>query len=518
MSTPSVTLRSLKNEETGIDISVPRFQEEEAPLGGISILYEISVLTRLDLFKTRLHKYGDVVHFSIFKAYREIEDLYNKLNKKYPKAGLPPVPKSSTADKYTSDERVQALDNFFNAVSKNIEIIHSSVFTQFIGINSQRLPSFSMPKTDSSNESDKTNSEEVKSKGNSGENISNSCVSEVFPKMKVLAAEKTVDKPSVLPSDSAKNLDLFEEVKSGKEATSTDISTKTVSTSLFGDFEEDALFTSKPVKPAPQPKKVENVSSTTRSPTEKIPSPKKPAVVMSDKNVDDSQIIIKDRKVGDVSLFEEQDLGDYITKDEESLFFVTPSSEESKKNILLFLDDGISSTENDLSVNENLDDLLNLELLPSSSILTKKLETEELMESQPVPKPEEIAKPVPLPRKKSLGKLDVEGIPKKPEVLPRNVFMNKPQVPSKPSVATAGAAKPAPPPKPKPPPPTKPKPAILKNHTDVQGLDAANANEPEKMENLNTVSDLANDLNKLDILKYIEQESKTLEAKPSLFD
>lgn len=57
--------RSLQNDETGIDISVPRFQEEEAPLGGTSILYEISVLTRLDLFKTRLHRNEDVVQFSV---------------------------------------------------------------------------------------------------------------------------------------------------------------------------------------------------------------------------------------------------------------------------------------------------------------------------------------------------------------------------------------------------------------------------------------------------------------------
>lgn len=57
--------RTLQNEETGIDISVPRSQEEEAPLGGVSILYEISVLTSLELFKSRLHRNEDVVQFSV---------------------------------------------------------------------------------------------------------------------------------------------------------------------------------------------------------------------------------------------------------------------------------------------------------------------------------------------------------------------------------------------------------------------------------------------------------------------
>lgn len=58
-------IRTIQNEGTGIDISVPRFQEEEAPLGGVSVLYEIAVLTKLDLFKTRLHRNEDVVQFSV---------------------------------------------------------------------------------------------------------------------------------------------------------------------------------------------------------------------------------------------------------------------------------------------------------------------------------------------------------------------------------------------------------------------------------------------------------------------
>lgn len=71
--------------------------------------------------------------FQVYKAYREIEDLYNKLNKKYPKAGLPPLPKYSTIDKYTTDEKVEVLDRFMKAVAKNVELCHSSTFTHFIG-------------------------------------------------------------------------------------------------------------------------------------------------------------------------------------------------------------------------------------------------------------------------------------------------------------------------------------------------------------------------------------------------
>lgn len=43
---------------------------------------------------------------------------------------------------------------------------------------------------------------------------------------------------------------------------------------------------------------------------------------------------------GNISLFDEQDLGDYITKDEEALFLMdTKNEDKSKKNSLLFSSD-----------------------------------------------------------------------------------------------------------------------------------------------------------------------------------
>ncbi|GFY43110.1 HCLS1-binding protein 3 [Trichonephila inaurata madagascariensis] len=484
MTTPSVTLRSIKNEDTGIDISVPRFKEEEAPLGGVSILYEISVLTRLEVFKTRLHKSGDVVQFTIYKAYREIEELYNKLNKKYPKAGLPPVPKASTAGKYTGDEKVEALDLFMKAVAKNIEICHSSTFTHFIGINSHRLPSFTLPKPESS-DCDITNDTVASKKTNNN--------SEVFPKMKINVVEK------IQPvSQTVKNIDLFEEVKLTKESTINTNIQRRSSQGLFDDFEDDSLFSSKPAEKAPAPVQEKNVKeSKEKTEIKKPEAPKRKEKKPPVENVDDSQIIIKDRKPGDISLFEDQDFGE---------------KEEPLDEI-------------DKSVNENLDDLLNLEPLPNSPFLSKRLE-----KSEPEQIDSEPPKPVPLPRKKSLGIVETEQ-PPKPEVRPRKVFLNKndtpsqdqnqkpqppvrPPVPAKPSMPVS--SKPAPPPKPKPP-PKKPKPTIQKENK-TEDLDAANANEPGETENMNTVSGLAEDLKELDILKYIEQEEKSVDAQLNLFD
>lgn len=103
------------------------------------------------------------------------------------------------------------------------------------------------------------------------------------------------------------------------------------------------------------------------------------------------------------------------------------------------------------------------------------------------------------------------------QVAPRKVFLTKPEVPTKPvltnqevnkSAKPPVSAKPALPKKPKPP----PKPTIQK---DTKDLDVINANEPPK---LTTVSSITDDLNKLDILKYIEQEQKALDSEPSLFD
>ncbi|GBL77516.1 HCLS1-binding protein 3 [Araneus ventricosus] len=534
MTTPSVTLRSIKNEDTGIDISVPRFKEEEAPLGGISVLYEIFVVTKLEIFKTRLHKSGDTVHFTIFKAYREIEDLYNKLNKRYPKAGLPPVPKASS--KYTDDERVEALDLFFKAIAKNIEICHSSTFTHFIGINSHRLPSFSLPKTESTTDNcDKPT--DVQSEESDHSKTETGSDTDVFPKMKVNAVEKVPSLPQPV-----KNVDLFEEVKLTKETTRNTNSKGKSSQGLFDDLEEDdTLFSSIPAEKAPVPIQEEKVKENKEKIEVKKPeAPKRKEKVSPAPNVDDSQIIIKDRKPGDVSLFEDQDFGDFITKDEEALFLVTsPTATEGKKNTLLFFEREDSPEDVDKSKNENLDDLLDLAPLPNSPFSSKKPEKEE--PEQSVQKEQELSeqppKPVPLPRKKSLGKVEVEPQPKpevrasKPEVMPRKVFLNKasvsteeqkqkpeppvrPPVPAKPAIVQA---KPAPPPKPKPP-PKKPKPNAETTQNNTKDLDTANANEPGKTENMNTVSELSEDLKELDILKYIEQEEKSLDAQLNLFD
>ncbi|GIX86817.1 HCLS1-binding protein 3 [Caerostris extrusa] len=492
MTTPSVTLRTIKNEDTGIDISVVRSKEEEAPLGGISVLYEIFVVTRLEIFKTRLHKSGDVVSFTIFKAYREIDDLYNKLSKKYPKAGLPPVPKASSASKYTDDEKVEALDLFMRAIAKNIEICHSSIFTHFIGINSHRLPSFSLPKTESQDDCDTTNDASQNGESSEFKKSTKNNTSEVFPKMRSNVVEKIQPQP-------IKNVDLFEEVKLTKD-TSLDLNLKGKnSQGLFDDLEDDSLFSSKPVEKAAPPKVKEN--------KEKIETKKQPEVTKKKEkeppvqNVDDSEIIIKDRKLGDVSLFEQQDFGDYITKEEEALFLVTSPSVEQKKNTLLFFEREDTPEEVNKNVNENLDDLLSLAPLPNSPF--------------------------------SISGVGDAEMPPKPEVMPRKVFLNKdstasenqkpkpaarPPVPAKPTKPSAAAnqAKPTPPPKPKPP-PKKPKPNI-QTENKTQDLDAANANEPGKTENMNTVSGLADDLKELDILKYIEQEEKSLDAQLNLFD
>lgn len=62
-------------------------------------------------------------------------------------------------------------------------------------------------------------------------------------------------------------------------------------------------------------------------------------------------------------------------------------------------------------LNEDLDDLLNLNPLPTSP--AKKPETTDVPEKSKEAKTEEVSealakRPVPLPRKKSLGKIDIE--------------------------------------------------------------------------------------------------------------
>ncbi|XP_054712819.1 HCLS1-binding protein 3-like [Uloborus diversus] len=523
MTTPSVILKTLKNEETGIDISVPRFEEEEAPLGGISILYEISILTKIDLFKTSLHKSEDVVHFSIFKAYREIEEFVNKLKKKFPGISLPAIPKYSLAENYTDQEKLQALNEFMEDLSKNREICVSPIFTQFIRINPNQLTSLKSCTT-----SDIT------------QNFESGTEKDIFLKMKKKTDSE--DKQSFLQSSvpSEINDDLFQSKLKEKTANGTISMKQNLSAGLFDEFDDDNLFSTSTAKTVSSNRKKVEKNHEVRS--TKIEPRKKPEVGKT-LDVDDSQIIIKDRKQGDLSLFDEQDFGDYITKEEESLFLVTPNIKEGKRNTLLLLSDDTPSSKTDSSSQENLDDLLNLEPLPESPSANKKfLEMEfekevkeESLQSPPSKvasvedeKPEKPlpSKPVPLPRKKSLGKVDTEAIPK-PEVMPRKVFLDKPQVPSKPAPPPVATRSKAPPPvqakptlapKPKPP-PLRPKPGNLVKSKDAKALDVANANDSEtNSSNLNSGSDLTNDLNQFDILKYIEQEEKILESEASLFD
>lgn len=516
MAAPSVTLKCLQNEDTGIDISVPSIHEEEAPLGGVSILYEISVLTKLDLYKSSLHKIDDVVQFSVFKAYREIEDLYNKLNKKYPTTGLPQIPKSSAIEKYTNEEKVEALDKFMKFISKNTELCESSIFTHFIGIIAQK------PLLAASNASFKGNSSGETAES---ENITKTeDLSNVFPKVKN-AAVKNGNKVVQTNPTKAERVDLFEEEKIIK-VTETSNPQRTTA-GLFDDFEDDNLFSAKPTpKPTAIPKEVEKVPKA-------IPKKKDPEKKLVPVEIDDSQIIIKDRKLGEISLFDEQDLGDYVTKEEEALFLVTPDDERNKKNTLLFSSNS-ESVETESELHENLDDLLNLNPLPISPVpktpVSEKLPYSEFTETEKSADSgkqidQQPKRPVPLPRKKSLGKSDTDELTMtKPEVMPRKVFLKKTEVLSKTAVSSQDLPKSTKPPPisakpavlPKPKPPIKgPKPALPK---DTKDLDVINANKPEKAQNENTVSSVAEDLNRLDILKYIEQEQKTFEAEPSLFD
>ncbi|XP_015928911.2 HCLS1-binding protein 3 [Parasteatoda tepidariorum] len=465
MSTPLTTKRQLKNTNTGIDISVPGFQEESAPLGGVSILYEISVLTTLELFKTSLHSEEDVVHFSIFKAYREINDLQNKLSKKFPKADLPPLP---TADKLSCDQKVETLDTFMQSVAKNVDLCSSSTFVQFIGLNSSKQHNVS----------------KIGSAATPSE-------SEVFPKMKF--GEKSQTSSS----------SLFEQMKiPGESSNSKNI--KTAPQSLFDEFDDDSLFSSKSYQ-----KKKEQSNETEKKTEKKAVSNKQKSVKSDSEKVVESDIIIQDRKFGDVSLFDEQDFGDYITKDEEALFLVTPSDEKKKNNTLITRpNDTFLSAEEIEDSKENLDDLLDLSPLPIVPPPSEvKIESSE---------PTISSKPVPLPRKKSLGKIEMTEN-KKPEVLPRKVFLNKNENVSKPKPPvtspkpSVGGMKPKPPLKPKPPPKTS-----KRSETGSADLDSENANKAESIDN--SSSSITDGLKELDIIKYIEQEEKSLVSNLSLFD
>uniref|UniRef100_W5NKV3 HCLS1 binding protein 3 n=1 Tax=Lepisosteus oculatus TaxID=7918 RepID=W5NKV3_LEPOC len=112
--------RQLQNEDTGIDLCVPVYQEIRGSMMTGHVEYQIVVVSRLAAFKSIKHKPEDVVQLVVSKKYSEIDEFYQKLVAHYPKIALPAMPRKAlfVGDMDIKERRV-TFDELVKFISKN---------------------------------------------------------------------------------------------------------------------------------------------------------------------------------------------------------------------------------------------------------------------------------------------------------------------------------------------------------------------------------------------------------------
>ncbi|XP_072794254.1 HCLS1-binding protein 3 [Vicugna pacos] len=139
MQSPAVlvTSRRVQNVHTGLDLTVPQHQEVRGKMMSGHVEYQILVVTRLAAFKSAKHRPEDVVQFLVSKKYSEIEEFYQKLSSRYPKAGLPPLPRKVLfVGESDIRERRAVFDEILRCVSRDAELAGSPELLEFLGTRS----------------------------------------------------------------------------------------------------------------------------------------------------------------------------------------------------------------------------------------------------------------------------------------------------------------------------------------------------------------------------------------------
>ncbi|XP_030051447.1 HCLS1-binding protein 3 [Microcaecilia unicolor] len=140
MPTVLVTTRQIQNSHTGIDVSVPEYEEIRGKMMSGHVEYRILVVTWFAAFKSAKHKPEDVVQFVVSKKYSEIEEFYHKLTSHYPHISVPPVPRKVLfVGESDIRERRAAFDEIMKFISKDKDLATSSLFLEFLGSKSTNI-------------------------------------------------------------------------------------------------------------------------------------------------------------------------------------------------------------------------------------------------------------------------------------------------------------------------------------------------------------------------------------------
>ncbi|NXY68515.1 H1BP3 protein, partial [Glareola pratincola] len=129
--------RQIQNTHTGLDLSVPEYQEIHGKMMSGHVEYRIVIVTRLAAFKSAKHKPEDVVQFMVSKKYSEIEELYQRLSSRYPQASLPLLPRKVLfVGESDICERRAMFNDIMKFISKDEDLATSPELLEFLGTKS----------------------------------------------------------------------------------------------------------------------------------------------------------------------------------------------------------------------------------------------------------------------------------------------------------------------------------------------------------------------------------------------
>ncbi|KAJ7409497.1 HCLS1-binding protein 3-like protein [Pitangus sulphuratus] len=189
-----VTTRQIQNTHTGLDLSVPEYQEIRGKMMSGHVEYHIVVVTRLAAFKSAKHRPEDVVQFmlpnlrdwkmephnaevtgqqmcqffrpkqpkdtiatrnekcdiwlndekvQVSKKYSEIEELYQRLTARYPQASLPLLPRKVLfVGESDICERRAMFNDIMKSISKDADLATSPELLEFLGTKSSSAVDF----------------------------------------------------------------------------------------------------------------------------------------------------------------------------------------------------------------------------------------------------------------------------------------------------------------------------------------------------------------------------------------
>nr|XP_041570931.1 HCLS1-binding protein 3 isoform X2 [Taeniopygia guttata] len=135
--------RQIQNTHTGLDLSVPEYQEIRGKMMSGHVEYHIVVVTRLAAFKSAKHKPEDVVQFMVSKKYSEIEELYQRLTARYPQVSLPLLPRKVLfVGESDISERRAMFNDIMKFISKDEDLAMSPELLEFLGTKSSSAVDF----------------------------------------------------------------------------------------------------------------------------------------------------------------------------------------------------------------------------------------------------------------------------------------------------------------------------------------------------------------------------------------